>query len=115
MRAEERYPYDYQVVMLLETLVKVMNEGDEELFAAGLAQMWYTLTAKMPRQLQMHPVCLVLDTYFKMHGDLRKGLRLQTQAVVDRVGYQAHTDAVERLSRKAGLIVEELLANFQSS
>jgi len=109
MRAEDQHPYDYQVILLLETLVKVMDEGNELVFASGLAQMWYMLTAKMPEPLQMHPVCLVLDTYFKMHGDLRKGLRLQTQTIVDAVGYEAHRDAMERLNAKVSLVVKELL------
>lgn len=115
MRAEEEYPHDYRVILILQELIKVMEIKDETMFAMVLAALWNEVLNLIPRQQQLNPKCVVLDTYFAMQGDLRKGLRCYTGKLVDVVGYDEHRSALQRLNHQHEALVKELLSCLKRS
>ena len=100
MRAEEEYRADYATVALLHALVRLIEIKSEEAFACGVEELWVRVLKLIPEQYRQTPPCLVLDTYFKTHGDLRKGLRQHEESLLRVVGYEAHRDAMLRLKNQ---------------
>lgn len=109
MRAEEKYPDDYLTLMMLGTMVRILDARDELAFAVALEEMWNRVLKVIPPEAQLTPACLTLDTYFRMHGDLRKGLAIHCDNIVKVVGYEAHRDAMERVNKAWPGLIEAAL------
>lgn len=101
MKAEERYVHDYALVCALILLLKAQEEGQHGLFAGYLQNCWRTVCAQLPANAQRSFSASVLDAYFSTRGNVRQALSIAEEHLAQRVGYETHRAAMDRLRANA--------------
>lgn len=99
-RAEERFPKDYQALSTLALLVRLQDQGKQELFGDLMCRLWMSIAEKTPKT----PEVLILDAYFKRQGDLRKALAEHEESVAAIVGHLPHREAMDRIRANINLL-----------
>ena len=84
---------DYDTLGMLVFLVGLQDRNDHQLFADSMCYLWETVAATLPASSPM----LVIDAYFKRHGNLREALREHSAAVEKRAGSAAHRAEMDRI------------------